>query len=320
MTILGMITGLLFKLYSTFRIKRRHGFNKTTIGLFVTNMVKGLILTTFLGGLFMALLLKMIKWGAKRFYLFVWGFTFVFSLFMMTFYPMVIMPIFNTYKALPPGKLKDCMYALTDKLHFMLTKIFVINGSKRSSHYNAFMVGFFKNKRIILFGMLLKQVHDNEVLAILGHKLGHWKMGHTIMNFVISQLYTDAATYAFLLCYNFHKLYQAFGIGDDSRTVPMIIALLLFFGTMWEPINKVISNAMTKHSRKCEFAYKPTSRPTSGDFIINRKNRCGTSELDAHKSCSTVCKKDSQCLTLSDKTALLWRFCKLVLLHTQADI
>ncbi|KAL3809801.1 hypothetical protein ACHAXA_003038 [Cyclostephanos tholiformis] len=252
-TILGMITGLPFELYSTFRIEKRHGFNKTTIGLFITDKVKGLLLGAFLGGPFVALLLKIIIWGGERFYIYVWGFTFVFSLFMMTLYPVVIMPMFNTYEALPPGELKDRIYALADKLHFPLTKLFVMDGSKRSSHSNAFMFGFFKNKRIVLFDTLLKQVHDDEILAILGHELGHWKMGHTVTNFVISQLYTGAAFYAFSLCYNSHELYRAFGFDDDTRTVPTIIALLLFFGTVWEPIDKVISYGMTVHSRKCEF-------------------------------------------------------------------
>ena len=78
-------------------------------------------------------------------------------------------------------------------------------------------------------------------------------MGHTVTNFVISQLYTGAAFYAFSLCRNSHELYRAFGFDDDARPIPTIIALLLFFGTVWEPIDKVISFAMTVHSRKCEF-------------------------------------------------------------------
>jgi STE24 endopeptidase len=171
-TILGTITGLPFELYSTFRIEKRHGFNKTTLGLFVSDKIKGLLLTACLGGPFVALLLKIIKWGGERFYLYVWGFTFVFSLFMMTLYPVVIMPMFNTYEALPSGVLKDRIYALAGRLNFPLTKLFVMDGSKRSSHSNAFMFGFFKNKRIVLFDTLLKQVHDDEILAILGHELG----------------------------------------------------------------------------------------------------------------------------------------------------
>jgi STE24 endopeptidase len=115
------------------------------------------------------------------------------------------------------------------------------------------MFGFFKNKRIVLFDTLMEQVHDDEILAILGHELGHWKMGHTVTNFVISQLYTGAALYVFSLCYSSNELYRAFGFDDGSRPVPTIIALILFFSTVWEPIDKTLSYVMTVHSRKCEF-------------------------------------------------------------------
>ena len=171
-TIVGTLTSMPFELYSTFAIERKHGFNKTTLGLFVSDKIKGLALTAILGGPFVALLLKIIHWGGDNFYLYVWGFTFVFSLFMMTLYPVVIMPMFNTYEPLPSGELKDRIYALAGRLNFPLTKLFVMDGSKRSSHSNAFMFGFFKNKRIVLFDTLMKQVRDDEILAILGHELG----------------------------------------------------------------------------------------------------------------------------------------------------
>lgn len=99
----------------------------------------------------------------------------------------------------------------------------------------------------------MNQVHDDEILAILGHELGHWKMGHTLTNFVIGQLYTGASFYCFSLCYNSHDLYRAFGFNDESRPIPTIIALLLFSQTIWAPIDKMLSYIMTVHSRKCEF-------------------------------------------------------------------
>jgi STE24 endopeptidase len=171
-TIIGLVTSLPFELYSTFRIEKQHGFNKTTLSLFISDKLKGIGLTIVLGGPFVSLLLSIIKWGGSHFYMYVWGFTFTFSLFMMTLYPVVIMPLFNTYEALPDGELKTRIYGLAGQLHFPLTKLFVMDGSKRSSHSNAFMFGFFKNKRIVLFDTLLTQVHDNEILAILGHELG----------------------------------------------------------------------------------------------------------------------------------------------------
>ena len=171
-TVIGIVTHLPFELYSTFEIERKHGFNKQTIGLFVTDKIKGLGLMAVIGGPVTATLLKIIKMGGERFYLYVWGFMFVFSVIMMTIVPVFIMPLFNKYEPLPDGSLKDQIFQLAGRLEFPLTKLFVVDGSKRSSHSNAYMFGFRKNKRIVLFDTLLDQVHDDEILAILGHELG----------------------------------------------------------------------------------------------------------------------------------------------------
>ena len=133
-TIIGTITSLPFELYSTFEIEKKHGFNKQTLGLFFTDKLKGLALTAVFGGPFVALLLKIIFAGGEKFYLYVWAFTFVFSVIMMTLVPVVIMPLFNKYEKLPDGPLKDSIYELAGKLSFPLTKLFVMDGSKRSSH------------------------------------------------------------------------------------------------------------------------------------------------------------------------------------------
>jgi STE24 endopeptidase len=253
-TLVGMVTSLPFELYSTFRIEKKHGFNKQTIGLFFSDKVKSLLLSFLIGGPFTALLLKIIHWGGEYFYLYVWAFLFVFSVIMMTVYPVLIMPLFNKYEPLPDGKLKESIYALADRLKYPLTKLFVMDGSKRSSHSNAFIIGFGRNKRIVLFDTLLQQVKDKEILGILGHELGHWKLGHTLTNFAVTQLYFGAAFYCFSLCIdNSKELFAAFGF-STHRPVPTIIALLLFFQTIWAPLDKVISFLMTLHSRHAEFA------------------------------------------------------------------
>lgn len=252
-TIIGTITSLPFELYSTFEIEKKHGFNKQTLRLFFTDKIKGLVLQAVFGGPFVALLLKIIFVSGDKFYLYVWAFTFVFSVIMMTLVPVVIMPLFNKYEKLPDGPLKDSIYNLAGKLSFPLTKLFVMDGSTRSSHSNAFMFGFMKNKRIVLFDTLIEQVSNDEILAILGHELGHWKMGHTVTNFVVTQVYTGCMFYFFSLCYNSHELYRAFGFDDESRPIPTIIALVLFTSSIWAPVDKTLSFVMTVHSRKCEF-------------------------------------------------------------------
>lgn len=254
MTIIGTITSLPWELYSTFEIEKKHAFNKQTPMLFFTDKIKGLGLTFVIGGPFLALLLKIIKWGGEHFYIYVWLFTFTFSMLMMTVYPVLIMPLFNKYDPLPDGKLKDDIYALAARLKYPLQKLFVMDGSKRSSHSNAFMYGFGSNKRIVLFDTLLTQVHDDEILAILGHELGHWKLGHTISNLVISQSYTAAAFYCFACCYNSTELYTAFGFSSTpSNPIPTLIALTLFFQTVWAPIDKVLSFLVTLLTRHFEF-------------------------------------------------------------------
>jgi len=255
-TIVGTVTSLPFEVYSTFWIEKKHGFNKQTPSLFVTDKIKSLVLMCLIGGPFTAALLKIIKWGGEHFYIYVWAFMFAFSAFMMTIVPVFIMPLFNKYEPLPDSELKTRIFALADRLKYPLTKLFVMDGSKRSSHSNAFMFGFGKNKRIVLFDTLMEQVSDDEILAILGHELGHWKLGHTLSSFVITQLYFGASFYCFSLCYGPHAvdLYQAFGFEGVTRPVPTIIALLLFFQTIWAPIDKVLSFILTVNSRRNEFA------------------------------------------------------------------
>lgn len=253
-TIIGTCTSLPFELYSTFQIEKKHGFNKQTLGLFFSDKAKSLVLTMLIGGPFVALLLQIIKLGGDYFFVYVWAFMFCFSVFMMTIVPVFIMPLFNKYEPLEEGELKRRIYALADDLKYPLTKLFVMDGSKRSAHSNAFMFGFGNNKRIVLFDTLMTQVDQDEILAILGHELGHWKLGHTLSNFVITQLYFGTAFYFFSLCYGSEELFAAYGFNDPTRPTPTIIALLLFFQTLWAPVDKILSFLLTMFSRFNEFA------------------------------------------------------------------
>ena len=274
-TVISTLTSLPFELYSTFEIERKHGFNKQTYQLFIVDKIKGLVLTAVIGGPFVALLLYIIQVGGPYFYFYVWAFLFAFSVFMMTIVPVVIMPLFNKYEPLPDGPLKTRIYELADQLKYPLTKLFVVDGSKRSSHSNAYMYGFGNNKRIVLFDTLLEQVTDDEILAILGHELGHWKLGHTLTNFVVTQVYFGAAFYAFSLTFGSSDLYAAFGFNDPSRPAPTIIALLLFFQTLWAPVDKILSFILTAFSRYNEFA----ADRFSVDLDMSRKLQSGLCKI-----------------------------------------
>ena len=191
LTLQGTLVDIPFSLYSIFVIEERHGFNKNTLPLFLKDTLLTVLLTMVIGSPVIAGIIYLARWGGPQYYVYVWGFMFVFQLFLMTIYPEYIAPLFNKFSPLDPvthGDLKAKIEELAARVKFPLTKLFVVDGSRRSSHSNAYMYGFGKNKRIVLFDTLLKQVTTEEIVAILGHEIGHWALWHTIQGFVIAQV------------------------------------------------------------------------------------------------------------------------------------
>ncbi|CAI5725199.1 unnamed protein product [Hyaloperonospora brassicae] len=251
-TVRDTVVDVPFGLYSTFVVEARHGFNKQTLGLFVTDKLKALGLFVAIGYPVTALLIFVIRWGGPYFYVYVGACLFVLSVVMMTLYPVLIMPLFNTFTPLEEGALRTRIEALAARLGFPLTKLFVTDGSKRSSHSNAYFFGLFKSKRIVLFDTLLEQATHDEIVAILGHELGHWQLWHTAQGFVIQQVYTLASFYVFGLCMHNAELFASFGFAGDAAK-PVIIGFLLFSQTMWAPVEHVLSFLITLNTRKNEF-------------------------------------------------------------------
>ncbi|RLM79702.1 hypothetical protein C2845_PM12G23300 [Panicum miliaceum] len=184
----SQITDLPFSLYSTFVIEARHGFNKQTIWLFIRDMVKGILLSMILGPPIVAAIIYIVQIGGPYLAIYLWGFMFVLALLMMTIYPIVIAPLFNKFTPLPEGVLREKIEKLAASLKFPLKKLFVVDGSTRSSHSNAYMYGFFKNKRIVLYDTLIQQCsNEDEIVSVIAHELGHWKLNHTVYSFIAVQ-------------------------------------------------------------------------------------------------------------------------------------
>jgi STE24 endopeptidase len=251
-TLFSEVTQLPFSVYSTFCIEKKHGFNTQTAGLFISDKIKSLSLTLVFGVPILSLLLSIIHWGGQNFFFYVWAFAFLFSATMMTVVPIFIMPLFNKYEPLDDGPLKTKIYALAESLKYPLTKLFIVDGSKRSNHSNAYLYGFLNSKRIVLYDTLLTQVTDDEILSILGHELGHWALNHSVVNFGITQLYMGALFYIFSLCRENVALHNAFGF--DQASCPTFISLMIFITCVWAPVDKALSFALTVNSRLCEFA------------------------------------------------------------------
>uniref|UniRef100_A0AAY3ZTV9 CAAX prenyl protease n=1 Tax=Denticeps clupeoides TaxID=299321 RepID=A0AAY3ZTV9_9TELE len=232
-TLFSALTGLPWSLYNTFVIEEKHGFNQQVL---------------------------------------------------VTIYADYIAPLFDKFTPLPEGELKDEIEKMARSISFPLTKVYVVEGSKRSSHSNAYFYGFFKNKRIVLFDTLLedhsplnktsnsesnqteegsadgesnakpknkKQGCNNlEVLAVLGHELGHWKLGHTVKNIVISQMNSFLCFFLFAVLIGRKELFLAFGFNDSQ---PTLIGLMIIFQFIFSPYNELLSFCLTVLSRRFEF-------------------------------------------------------------------
>ncbi|XP_051578440.1 CAAX prenyl protease 1 homolog [Myxocyprinus asiaticus] len=282
-TLFSAFTGLPWSLYNTFVIEEKHGFNQQTLGFFLKDAVKKFAVTQCILLPVTSLLLYIIKIGGDYFFIYAWLFTLTVSLILVTIYADYIAPLFDKFTPLPEGELKSEIESMAMSIQFPLTKVYVVEGSKRSSHSNAYFYGFFKNKRIVLFDTLLedysplnkteragtgeeteateneskskpknkKQGCNNpEVLAVLGHELGHWKLGHTVKNIVISQMNSFLCFFLFAVLIGRKELFMAFGFHDSQ---PTLIGLMIIFQFIFSPYNELLSFCLTVLSRRFEF-------------------------------------------------------------------
>jgi len=246
--LINSVLGLPFELYSTFVIEERHGFNKQTLGLFFKDKVKAFVLFLVIGLPILSAVLTVIRWGGPYFWFYLWVFLMVVTLIMVTIYPTLIAPLFNKFDPLPEGDLRNQIYALAQKVDFPLTKLYTVDGSKRSGHSNAYFYGFFKNKRIVLYDTLLEQVDTPGIISVLAHELGHFKMNHTYKNLFITQIYMLMFLFLFGQSINNIDLFRSFGFS----TQPALIGLALF-SYIYGPVDHVFSFLMHGLSRYFEY-------------------------------------------------------------------
>ncbi|XP_055817231.1 CAAX prenyl protease 1 homolog isoform X2 [Solanum dulcamara] len=245
----SQITDLPFSLYSTFVIEARHGFNKQTMWLYFRDMIKGIALSIVIGPPIVAAIIVIVQKGGPYLAIYLWGFMLILSLVMMTIYPVLIAPLFNKFTPLPQGELRLKIENLASSLKFPLKKLFVVDGSTRSSHSNAYMYGFFKNKRIVLYDTLIQQCkNDEEIVAVIAHELGHWKLNHTMYSFIAVQILTFLQFGGYTLVRNSKDLFQSFGFD----TQPVLIGLIIFQHTVI-PLQHLVSFGLNLVSRAFEF-------------------------------------------------------------------
>lgn len=264
----GLVKEIPSAVYKIFVLEERHGFNKQTPGFFVKDQLKGLLVSVALSLPVTSAIIAIVQRGGDFFFIWLWAFVSVVSLLLMTIYPSVIAPLFDTYKPLAEGELRTSIEKLAASLKFPLKKLFVVEGSKRSSHSNAYFYGLFNSKRIVLFDTLLlnkglpegtelpeedrnKGCTDEEVLAVLGHELGHWSLGHVTKNIIIMQVHLLLVFYIFGVLFGNPMLYQALGFPKEVQ--PVLIGLVVVFTYVLSPYNALFGYGMTIMTRLFEY-------------------------------------------------------------------
>ncbi len=281
--VLQQIVSLPFSIYSTFVIEERFGFNKTTAKTFIIDMIKGILLLGVIGGAVLALILYIFNELGEMSWLYAWGAVVLFTLIMQYIAPKWIMPLFNKFKPLEDGELKQRIMEFAEKVDFQLQDIFIMDGSKRSSKSNAFFTGFGKNKRIALFDTLVEKHTTGELVSVLAHEIGHYKRKHIVQGMFISILHTGVLFYLLSLFLYQDGLYEAFYM--DSTP---IYAGFLFFSLLYSPLETLLSIGMNILSRKNEYEadeFAVVGRSNREDMIsaLKKLSKDNLSNLTPHK-------------------------------------
>jgi len=242
-TFISSLLDLPFSLYNTFVIEEKFGFNRTTLKTFFIDMVKGSLLGLVIGVPLLYVILWLMEQAGEQWWIYTWLVISGFSLFMMWVYPTWIAPIFNKFEPLEEGETLNRITSLLNRCGFNSDGIFVIDGSKRSSHGNAYFSGFGKNKRIVFFDTLLKMLSDDELEAVLAHELGHFKKKHIIKGMVISFSTTllGLALLAWLM--KAEWFYTALGISHVSTYMALLLFTLVLpvFTFAFQPLFSIFS-------------------------------------------------------------------------------
>lgn len=280
---LKFLLSLPFSVYNTFVIEQRFGFNTTTPGLYALDRVKTLVLSTLLGTALLSLIFWFFGSAGPFAWLFCWAATSVFLLVVQYVVPTWIMPLFNTFTPLEDGPLKTALFAYARSIEFPLSKILVMDGSKRSTKSNAFFTGFGRNRRIVLFDTLIREHDTDELVAVLAHEMGHFKKKHIRNRLVLGIAQMGAIFYLLSLCISQESLFTAFFVDT-----PSVYAGLVFFSLLFSPVDTAASVGAQALSRRDEyaadrFAAQTTHKPAALVSALKKLSAHNLSNLTPHR-------------------------------------
>ena len=237
-----------FSFYHTFIIEEKFGFNKTTRKTFILDKIKGWLMLVVIGGSLLSVIVWFYETTGSNFWLYAWGIVAAFTFFMNMFYAKLIVPLFNKQTPLEEGTLRSKIETYASKVGFKLDNIFVIDGSKRSTKANAYFSGFGSEKRVTLYDTLIKDLEEDEIVAVLAHEVGHYKKKHIVFNLITSIGLTGFTLWLLSLFIGNPMLSEALNVSQPSFHIGLIA-----FGVLYSPISEITGLLMNYFSRKFEY-------------------------------------------------------------------
>ena len=262
--LLNTIVSIPFQYYSTFYIEEKYGFNKTTLKVFITDRIKGILLSILIGGLILFIALFIYQKIENNFWVYLWIFISAFIIFIQMFYTSLIVPLFNKLTPLQEGSLKNKINEYSQKIGYSIDNIFIIDGSKRSTKANAYFSGFGPKKTIALFDTLVEKHTEDELVAVLAHEVGHYKKKHIFQGLIISIFQIGLMAFLLELCLNNEILIKSLG-----GTTPAFHLGIIIFSFLFSPIGLIMGTIMNMISRKNEFEADNYAKETyNGDSLV----------------------------------------------------
>ena len=242
------IINLPFTYYDTFVIEKKYGFNTMTLRVFITDHLKSWFIALLVGIPVLGLITWLYYRIGSQFWLYAWGLITIFSIVINLFYSQLIVPLFNKQTPLEDNQLRKKIEAFAEKTGFRISNIYVIDSSRRSTKANAYFSGFGPKKRIVLFDTLLKELSEEEIVAVLAHEIGHYRKKHVLRSLILSVFLTGLMLFLFSLIVNSPMLSRALGASTPSFHLGLMV-----FGILYSPLSLLIGLVTNSISRSNEF-------------------------------------------------------------------
>lgn len=242
------ILSIPIDLYNTFVIEEKFGFNKMTLKTYIIDKIKSYFLTIIFGGGIISLLIWIYSYFTNYFWILGWILMASISIFLAMFYTSLIVPLFNKLKPLDEGQLRADINNFSEKVGFPLTNIFIIDGSKRSTKANAYFSGLGSKKTIVLFDTLLNDHTNEELVGILAHEIGHYKLKHVQKSLIIGLFQMGILFFLLGQILESKSVALAFGTSMPSFHIGIVA-----FSILYSPISNILGIIMNILSRKNEF-------------------------------------------------------------------